>query len=73
LEALGALRVMEQKEMTPQRMASEIRKLIDFQPRTMHLNFDGARRSTEILFELLERRRVTQGFHAAEELVRCLA
>jgi predicted glycosyltransferase len=73
LEALGALRVMEQKEMTPQRMASEIRKLIDFQPRTMHLNFDGARRSTEILCELLERRRVTQGFHAAEELVRCLA
>jgi predicted glycosyltransferase len=73
LEALGALRVLEQKEMTPQRMASEIRKLIDFQPRTMHLNFDGARRSTEILCELLERRRVTQGSHAAEELVRCLA
>lgn len=73
LEALGVMRVLEQKEMTPKRMAEEIRNLIDFQPRMTHLNFDGARSSTEILYDLLERRRVTQRSHAAEELVRCLA
>jgi len=72
LEALGALRVLEQKEMTPQRMAQEIRNLIDFQPRTTQLNFNGAHRSTEILRDLLERRKATQDSHAAEGLVRCL-
>ena len=73
LEALGALRVLEQHEMTPKRMAEEIRKLIDFQPQTTHLNFDGARRSTNILRNLLEQRHATHGSHAAGELVRCLA
>jgi predicted glycosyltransferase len=73
LEALGAVRVLEPKEMTPQRMAEEMRNLIDFQPRTAHLDFAGARRSTEILTELLKRRRLTQGSPAAKELVRCLA
>jgi len=72
LEAMGALRVLEQEEMTPQRMAQEIRNLIDFQPRTTHLNFNGAHRSTEILRDLLERRKATQDSHAAEGLVRCL-
>jgi len=73
LEALGAMRVLEQKEMTAKRMAEEMRNLIDFKPRTTHLNLDGARRSTEILCELLERRRAGQGFYAAKELVECPA
>ncbi|HEX7330904.1 MAG TPA: glycosyltransferase [Pyrinomonadaceae bacterium] len=73
LEALGAMRVLEQKEMRPERMAEEIRNLINFQPQTARLNFDGARWSTEILYDLLERRQVMQGSHAVEELVRCLA
>ena len=73
LEALGAMRVLEQKEMTPKRLVEEIRNLIDFQPHTAHLDFEGARRSTEILYGLLERRRVIQAPNAAEELVRCLA
>ncbi|HEX6044981.1 MAG TPA: glycosyltransferase, partial [Pyrinomonadaceae bacterium] len=73
LETLGALRVLEQKEMTPKRMAEEIRHLIDFQPRTIHLNFDGARRSTHILRDLLEQRHATQDSYCGEELVRCLA
>jgi len=73
LEALGAIRVLEPKEMTANRMAQEMRNLIDFKPRTTHLNLDGARRSTEILCDLLERRRAEQGFHAAKELVECPA
>jgi predicted glycosyltransferase len=73
MEALGTVRVLEQKELTPTRLAEEIRTLIDFQPRTAQLDFDGARRSTEILTELLKRGRLTQGSHDVEELVRCLA
>jgi predicted glycosyltransferase len=73
LEALDAVRVLEQKELTPKRLVDEIRTLIDFQPRMAHLNFDGARRSTEILYELLKRRRIAQDSHPAEELLQCLA
>ena len=73
LEALGAVRVLEQKEMTPGRMAEEMRMLVEFQPRTTPLDFDGARRSTEILCDLLERRRVLQHAQTAEDLVPCLA
>lgn len=73
LEALNAVRVLEQKEMTAKRMAEEIRNLMNFQPRKTNLNFDGARQSTEILYDLLERHRLTQGAHAAEELRICLA
>ena len=73
LEALNAVRVLEQKEMTAKRMAEEIRNLMNFQPRRANLNFDGARQSTEILSDLLERHRVIQGAHAAEELMICLA
>jgi len=71
LKTLGAVRVLEQKKLTPQRMADEITKLVRFRPRTTHLNFDGARRSAEILFDRLQRREPTQTFHAAEGL-RCL-
>jgi predicted glycosyltransferase len=73
LEALGVMRVLEQNELTPERMAEEIKNIIHFQPRTTHLNFDGARRSTEILYDLLERRRLTGGFRTMEEQMRCLA
>jgi predicted glycosyltransferase len=72
LEALGVMRVLEQKEMTPKRMAEEIRNLLDFQPRTTHLNFDGARRSTEILYDLLKRRRINKAVMPSEVLTRCL-
>ena len=72
LETLGAMRVLEQKQLTARRLAEEIRSLIDFEPRATHLNFDGARRSTEILRELLERRRLTRGSHGTRELLRCL-
>ncbi len=60
LETLGAMRVLEQKDMTPARMAEEMRKFLDFQPRPTHLNFDGARRSTRILCDLLKQHQVTE-------------
>ena len=72
LDALGAMRVLEQKELTPKRMADEIRNLIDFKPTRTRLNFDGAWQSTEILCDLLKRRQATQRSYAAEEPARCL-
>lgn len=71
LETLGAMRVLEHKELSPKLLADEIRNVIGFEPRPTHLNFDGARRSTEILHELVERRRFTQGSHVTQEPVRC--
>jgi len=41
LEALSAMRVLEQKQLTPKRMAEEMRKLLEFKPRTTDLDFDG--------------------------------
>jgi len=72
LETLDAMRVLEQKQLTARRLAEEIRNLIDFEPRATHLNFDGARRSTEILHELVAQRRLTRGSHVTRELLRCL-
>ena len=73
LESRGAIRVLEQKELTPMRLAQEMKTLVQFKPRTTDLNFDGARRSAEILYDLVKRRRVLQGSHAMEGLMRCLA
>jgi predicted glycosyltransferase len=73
LQSLGAVRMLEQKEMTPKRMVKEMRKLINFKPRPAPLDFDGAQRSTEILYDLLQERRLMQGSHAVEELLRCQA
>ena len=60
LETLRAMRVLEQKDMTPTRLAEEMKALLDFKPRTTHLNFDGARRSNQILCDLLNQREVTE-------------
>jgi predicted glycosyltransferase len=65
------MRVLEQKEMTAKRMAEEIETLIEFRPRMADLNIDGARRSAEILLDLVNRRRGTRVIHAVEELVKC--
>ena len=70
LESLGAVLVLDQKEMTAERMADEMRKLIEFQPRTVDLDFDGARRSTEILLELLSLRQLRGISHHTRELLK---
>ena len=60
LEALGAMRVLEHKDMTPASLAEEMKALLDFRPRTTQLNFDGARRSTRILCDLLKQHEETE-------------
>lgn len=53
LEALGALRVLEEKDMQPVRLASEIRDLFNFDARRPKLDLDGVRKSTQIVLKAL--------------------
>lgn len=58
LEQLGAVRVLDQNEMTPERLADEMNALLRFQPHRPRLELNGALRSAEILDELMHERRV---------------
>jgi predicted glycosyltransferase len=53
LEALGAIRVMEQQEMNATRFAEEMRKLLHFKPQSLHLDLNGARNTTRIAESLI--------------------
>ena len=52
LESRGAVRVLEQKELTAARLAKEIRGFTTFRPAAVELDFNGAGRSAEILLDL---------------------
>jgi predicted glycosyltransferase len=56
LESLGALRVLPEDELTPQRLADEIRALLRFKPQSGNLNLDGAGTSARIMAELVRSR-----------------
>ncbi|HKW76195.1 MAG TPA: glycosyltransferase [Terriglobales bacterium] len=57
LEARGLLRVLEQKELTPERLALGICATVEFQPREATLDLNGATASAEILEKLLSQHR----------------
>jgi predicted glycosyltransferase len=57
LESLGALRVLPEDELNPQRLAEEIRALLRFKPRSGNLNLDGARNSAQIMADLVRHRK----------------
>src|SRR6266496_6036061 len=57
LESMGALRVLPEHELNPQRLADEIRALLGFKPQSGNLNLDGARTSARIMAELVQRRK----------------
>jgi predicted glycosyltransferase len=59
LEKLGAVCVLNQHEMTPERLADEMKALLTFHPQRPLLNLDGAQRSTAILDELVRVRKVS--------------
>lgn len=61
LEQLGAVRVLAQNEMTPERLADEMIELLTFRPRRPRLDLNGAQRSSEILDELLRARQLSSG------------
>lgn len=53
LERLGALRVLDSKELTAARLAEEIHSLLRFEPQPLYLNLNGARRTASLLEDLL--------------------
>jgi predicted glycosyltransferase len=61
LEQLGAVRVLDENEMTPERLAEEMIELLTFHPQRPRLELNGAQRSSEILDELLRARQVSSG------------
>jgi predicted glycosyltransferase len=56
LEQLGAVRVLNQREMNARRLADEMRMLLDFRPAASALDLNGVRNSARILESLLETR-----------------
>ena len=56
LERLGAVRVLDQRQMSPTRLAEEIRALLRFTPRAPAIDMNGALNSARILEKLLEAR-----------------
>ena len=60
LEKPGVVRVLDQNEMTPERLADEMDALLTFRPRRPQLELNGAQRSAEILYELMRARRISK-------------
>ena len=59
LERLGAARVLDPAQLTPDRLASEIVSLSSFEPRSVDLDMSGTEKSARILSELTERARAS--------------
>ena len=55
LARLGALRVLDAAQLSGERLAAEIGGLLQFSPREVALDLDGARRSVELTEALLGR------------------
>ncbi len=49
LESLGIVRVLEQEQADPQRLAAEIRATLRFQPRRLEMDLNGARKTTRLI------------------------
>lgn len=56
LERLGALRVLDPKELSAARLAEELKALRGFRPAPVALDLDGARNSATVLAELVRER-----------------
>lgn len=57
LEERGAIRVLEQGEVNAMRLAEEMRGLLNFSPRKLQLDLDGARNNARIVGSLIGARR----------------
>ncbi len=53
LEAMGALRVLDQRCLSPETLSEEMGKLLRFNPRPVNLNLRGAERTCDILQTML--------------------
>ena len=53
LEKLGALRILENRNLTAENLAREIEKTLEFQPREISLNMKGGEHSSRVIQNLL--------------------
>jgi predicted glycosyltransferase len=53
LQKLGAVRVLDPRDLNPSTLADEIRALFEFRPRPLSLDLQGGPRSVAILEDLL--------------------
>jgi predicted glycosyltransferase len=60
LSRIGALRMLPEQEMTAQRLADEVRGLLEFRPKDPNLSFQGAANSVRIIDELVNNRGCSQ-------------
>ncbi|HKP87111.1 MAG TPA: glycosyltransferase [Blastocatellia bacterium] len=56
LEQVGAVRVLDQRQMNARRLADEIRALLSFRPKASAIDLNGVRKSARLLEELLQAR-----------------
>ena len=56
LAALGAVRMLDPERLDPDLLAAEVRRLLDFRPRSAGLDLGGAERTTGLLSELVAER-----------------
>ena len=52
LHALGAVRVVDPRELTPEALAEEIRALREFRPAPVDLDFGGSAQTARLISEL---------------------
>lgn len=55
LRDLGAIRVLEERDMNPKRLAAEIRDLLVFHPSTPRLDLDGVSKTVRILKSMIRK------------------
>jgi predicted glycosyltransferase len=68
LEQLGAVRLLDQREMTSRRLADELRALLCFKPQGTTLDLNGVRNSAGILEEIIQLR-ASRAAHSLEAVV----
>ncbi len=59
LERLGAMRVLDPRELSPLRLANEMRELLGFKPAPLELDLNGAGNTTRIVADLVDARRAS--------------
>lgn len=57
LERLGAVRVLDSRELSPLRLANEMREVLGFKPAPLDLDLNGACNTTRIVADLVDARR----------------
>ena len=55
---LGAVRVMTEDQVNPQTLAEEIKLLLNFKPKNIKIDLNGAKNTTKLIQEMLKKRKI---------------